>query len=127
MNLRLSCISMLLLLGGCVSKPLLEESPAPFGKDTCLESPLVGVWQADFPEGERLTFNQDCTAVSLRCQSRFLFPPNAAHVGIINIKVLESDGPKGCLGTGTYRCSLSLLSNSGTLSCEGRTLQLKRL
>ncbi|MBM3381443.1 MAG: hypothetical protein FJY29_03285 [Betaproteobacteria bacterium] len=127
MRFLIHCLPLFLLTAACVSKPLMEESPAPFGKDGCLESPLVGLWEAQFPEGERITFNQDCTAVSVKCQSRFLFPPNATKVGIVNLKVLESDGPKGCLKSGTYRCSVSLMTNSGTISCEGTTLQIKRL
>jgi len=112
---------------GCVSRSLVEDSSAPFGKDTCLESPLVGSWKADIPEGETITFKQDCTAVSVRCQMRFQFPPNAASAGLANIKVLESDGPKGCLGTGTYRCSFNLMMNSGTMICDGKKIQLNRL
>jgi hypothetical protein len=127
MRLVIYCLPLVLMLAACVSKPLMEESPAPFGKDACLESPLVGMWEAQFPAGERITFNQDCTAVAVKCQSRFLFPPNATNVGVINLKVLESDGQKGCLKSGTYRCSVSLMTNSGTLSCEGTTLQIKRL
>lgn len=127
MKFVIRSLSFILIASGCVSKPLMEESPAPFGKDTCLESPLVGLWEAQFPEGERITFNQDCTAVTLKCQSRFLFPPNATKVGIVNLKVLESEGPKGCLKSGTHRCSVSLMTNSGTISCDGKTLQIKRL
>lgn len=111
---------------GCVSKPLLEESAAPFEKDTCLESPLVGVWISDKPKDDRLTFNQDCTAVSVKCQSRFQFPPNATQSGVFNIKVLESEGPDDCLGTGSQRCSVNVLSNSATLTCDEKVFHLKR-
>ena len=127
MRLVMRCLPLAVVAASCVSKPLVEESPAPFGKDACLESPLVGLWEVQFPEGERITFNPDCTAVALKCQSRFLFPPNAIQVGVVNLKVLESDGPKGCLKSGTYRCSVSLMTNSGTISCEGTTLQITRL
>lgn len=122
--LLLPCIGA--LVAGCVSKPLIEESAAPFEKDTCLESPLVGLWTSDKPEGDRITFNQDCTAVSVKCQSRFQFPPNATQNGIFNIKVLESEGPDECLDSGSHRCSVSVLSNSATLTCDEKEFKLKR-
>jgi hypothetical protein len=117
---------LIVCTAGCVSKSLTEEPPRPFEKDTCLESPLVGVWESERPSGDRLTFQQDCTGVSARCQSRFFFPPNAAKAGLFNLKVIESDGPDECLSRGTYRCSLSLMTNSATLLCEGKSFQLKR-
>ncbi|MEY2988073.1 MAG: hypothetical protein RJB13_1594 [Pseudomonadota bacterium] len=115
-----------LVISGCASKPLIEESAAPFEKDTCLESPLVGLWTSDKPEGDRITFNQDCTAVSVKCQSRLQFPPNATQNGIFNIKVLESEGPDECLDNGSHRCSVSVLSNSATLTCDEKVFKLKR-
>jgi hypothetical protein len=124
-HLNISAL-LLLVVAGCASKPLIEESAAPFEKDTCLESPLVGLWTSDKPEGDRLTFNQDCTAVSVKCQSRFQFPPNATQNGIFNIKVLESEGPDECLDSGSHRCSVSVLSNSATLTCDEKVFKLKR-
>jgi len=126
----MNCLKLLaglcLIGSGCASKPLIEKSAAPFEKDTCLESPLVGLWTSDKPEGDRITFNQDCTAVSVKCQSRFQFPPNATQNGIFNIKVLESEGPDECLDSGSHRCSVSMLSNSATLTCDEKVFKLKR-
>lgn len=114
---------LLFNLSSCVSKPLLEEQPAPFGKDACLESPLVGSWKAG---EDTFTFGPDCAGTSTNCRSKFLFPPNIAQAGVVNIQVLESDGPEGCLKKGTHRCSVSVLTNSATLNCGSGSLQLSR-
>ncbi|MFZ9521013.1 MAG: hypothetical protein ACO3A4_11110 [Silvanigrellaceae bacterium] len=116
----LGCIS-------CVSKPLLEEQPAPFGKDACLESPIVGSWKASMPADDTWTFSPDCSAVSAACRSRFLYPPNLSKAGLVNIKVTESDGPEGCLDKGNHRCTFSILSNSATVNCGKQTFQLTRI
>lgn len=111
----------------CVSKPLLEEQPAPFGKDACLESPIVGSWKATVPAEDTLTFGPDCSGTSVVCRSRFLFPPNIAKSGIVNLQVLESDGPDGCLTKGTHRCSFAVLTNTVTVNCGKGSFQLTRL
>jgi hypothetical protein len=122
------CAGVVVFQGNsCVSKPLLEEIPTPFGKDGCLESPMVGSWKSTFPADDTLTFSADCSAVSVVCRSRFLFPPNLAKAGVIDIQVLESDGPEGCLPKGTHRCSFSVLSNSASMNCGKQTMQLTRL
>lgn len=115
------------LLSGCASTKVLEEQPAPFGKDACLESAVVGSWKASVPADDTLTFSADCTGVSVTCRSRFIFPPNLGKAGLVNIQVLESDGPKDCLSKGLHRCSVSLMSNSGTLNCGKGTINLNRL
>lgn len=111
----------------CVSKPLLEEQPAPFGKDACLESPIVGSWKASLPSDDTLTFGPDCSGISAVCRSKFLFPPNLAKAGVVNIQVIENEGGEGCLKKGTHRCSVTVLSNSATLNCGQGTVQLSRL
>lgn len=111
----------------CVSKPLLEEQPAPFGKDACLDSPIVGSWKTSAPTEDTLTFGPDCSGTSVACRSRFLFPPNLAKSGIANLQVLESDGPEGCLTKGTHRCSFAVLTNTVTVNCGNGSFQLTRL
>ncbi|MEY3901910.1 MAG: hypothetical protein RL189_1216 [Pseudomonadota bacterium] len=111
----------------CVSKPLMEEQPAPFGKDACLDSPIVGSWKATVPTEDTMTFGPDCSGTSVACRSRFLFPPNLAKSGIANLQVLESDGPKGCLTKGTHRCSFAVLTNTVTVNCGSGSFQLTRL
>jgi hypothetical protein len=111
----------------CVSKPLLEEQPAPFGKDACLEASVVGAWKVSAPADDTWTFSPDCSAVSGACRSRFLFPPNISKAGLVNIQVLESDGPDGCLEKGNHRCTFAVLSNSATVNCGKQTFQLTRI
>lgn len=115
------------VLASCVSAPVLEEQPAPFGTNACLEAPVVGSWKASVPADDTLTFSPDCTGVSVVCRSRFVFPPNVGKAGLVNIQVLESDGPKECMPKGLHRCSVNVLTNTATLNCGKATINLTRL
>jgi hypothetical protein len=114
-------------LASCVSAPVLEEQPAPFGANACLESAIVGTWKASSPADDTLTFSPDCTGVSVVCRSRFVFPPNLGKAGLVNIQVLESEGPKECLSKGLHRCSVSLMTNSAAFNCGQGAVNLTRL
>ncbi len=115
------------LISACVSTPVIEEQPAPFGVNACLESSVVGSWKASNPVDDTLTFSPDCTGVSVVCRSRFVFPPNIGKAGLVNIQVLESEGSKECLPKGLHRCSVNVMTNSATFNCGGGTVNLTRL
>lgn len=107
-----------LFLMGCGSQP--TNTPG-----ICAGLGPIGKW-VNGPNGDTLTFRDDCTGSSSWCGSSFRFTRSSANPGTTFVRVTGSNGAAGCLPDGDAVCGFAYDAAGLAIDCGAGSVAYSR-